>query len=54
MYGHLGDPETEDVRTRDKQPAGPHAPAMLVAPMQDSKMSDATLLQESTVAGDFG
>ena len=51
-----GPPETENVRTRDGKPPGPHAPAMLVAPIHDSnlKMSDATLLQESIVVGDFG
>ena len=54
VYAHLGDPETDNVRTRDTQPPGPHAPAMLVAPIQNSKMSDATLLQESIVVGDFG
>ncbi|KAF9451103.1 kinase-like protein [Macrolepiota fuliginosa MF-IS2] len=54
VYAHLSDPETEDVRTRDGQPPGPHAPAMLVAPIQNSKMSDATFLQESIVVGDFG
>ena len=54
MYAHQGVPKTENVRTRDRQPPGPHAPAMLVAPIQDSKMSDATLLQESIVVGDFG
>jgi serine/threonine-protein kinase SRPK3 len=54
VYAHLGDPETENVRTRDRQPPGHHAPAMLVAPIQDSKMSDATLLQESIVVSDFG
>jgi serine/threonine-protein kinase SRPK3 len=51
VYAHLGDPETENVRTRDRQPPGPHAPAMLVAPIQDSKMLDATLLQESIIVG---
>lgn len=54
VYAHLGDPETEDVRTRDGQPPGPHAPAMLVAPIRDSKISDTTLLQESIIVGDFG
>ena len=54
VYAHQGVPEMENVRTRDRQPPGPHAPAMLVAPMQDFKMSDATLLQESIVVGDFG
>ena len=54
VYDHLGDPETENVRTRDGQPAGPHAPAMLVAPIENSNMSDATLLQESIIVSDFG
>jgi serine/threonine-protein kinase SRPK3 len=54
VYAHLGDPETENVRTRDGQPSGPHVPAMLVASIHDSKMSDATFLQESIVVGDFG
>jgi serine/threonine-protein kinase SRPK3 len=54
VYAHLGDPETENVRTRDRQPPGPHAPAMLVAPIENSKMSDATLLQESIIISDFG
>ena len=54
VYTHLGDPETEDVSTRDGQPGGPHTPAMLVEPAQNSKMSDATLLQESIIVGDFG
>ena len=54
MYTYLGAPETENIRTRDGQPPGPHAPAILVAPIQNSKMSNAELLQESIVAGDFG
>ena len=54
MYAHLGNPETENVRTRDGQPPGPHAPAVLVAPIENSKMSDATLLQESIIVSDFG
>jgi len=54
VYAHLGDPETEDVRTRDRQPPGLHAPAMLVAPIQNSIMSDATLLQEDIIVSDFG
>ena len=54
MYAHLGDPETEDVRTRDGQPPGPHAPAMLVEPIQNSRMSDSTLLQETVMVSDFG
>lgn len=54
VYAHLGDPETENVRTCDGQPPGPHAPAMLVAPIENSKLSDATLLQENIVVSDFG
>ena len=54
VYAHLGDPTTEDVRTRDRQSPGPHAPAMLVAPIQNSKMSDATLLQEDVIVCDLG
>jgi serine/threonine-protein kinase SRPK3 len=54
VYAHQGVPDTENVRTRDGQPSGPYAPAMLVAPIQDSKMSSATLLQESIVVSDFG
>ena len=54
VYAHLGDPETENVRTRNRQPPGPHAPTLLVAPIQDSMMLDTTLLQESIVIGDFG
>lgn len=54
VYAHLGDPETENVRTHDGQPPSPHAPTMLVAPVPNSKMSDATLLQENIVISDFG
>ncbi|KAG5723265.1 Protein kinase dsk1 [Termitomyces sp. T112] len=54
VYSHLGDPETEEVTTRDRQPPGPHAPAVLIAPIQNSKISHASLLQERTVICDFG
>ncbi|KAG7090643.1 hypothetical protein E1B28_009744 [Marasmius oreades] len=54
VYTHLGDPEPEHVRTRDGKPPSPHAPAMLVEPIQNSKMSHASLLQESTIVSDFG
>ncbi|EGN96975.1 hypothetical protein SERLA73DRAFT_154350 [Serpula lacrymans var. lacrymans S7.3] len=54
VYAHLGDPETENVRTRDGQPLGPNAPAMLIAPIQNSRMSDTSLLEESTIVSDFG
>lgn len=54
VYTHLGDPEMESVRTHDGQLPGPHAPAMLIAPIQNSKMSNTSLLQESTIVSDFG
>ncbi|KXN81007.1 Serine/threonine-protein kinase SRPK [Leucoagaricus sp. SymC.cos] len=54
VYAHLGDPETENVRTRDGQSPGPHAPAMLVEPIQNSRISNATLLQDSIIVSDFG
>lgn len=54
MYAHLGDPEMEEVRTRDEQPPGPHAPATLVAPIQNSTISHAAFLQDSVIVSDFG
>ncbi|KAF9258642.1 kinase-like protein [Marasmius fiardii PR-910] len=54
VYAHLGEPETEDVMTREGKPPGPHAPAILVEPIQNSKISDASLLQENTIVSDFG
>ncbi|KAL0068067.1 hypothetical protein AAF712_004971 [Marasmius tenuissimus] len=54
VYAHLGDPETEDVRTRDGKPLGPHAPTVLVEPIENSKISNPSLLQESTFVSDFG
>lgn len=54
VYLHLGHPETEEVRTRDGQPPGLHVPAVLVAPIQNSKISDASLLQEKITICDFG
>lgn len=53
-YAHLGDPETQGVRTHDGQQPGPHAPAMLVALIENSGMSDAMLPQESIVVSDSG
>lgn len=50
----LGDPETENVVTRDGKPPSPHAPAMLVAPIQNDIISRASLLQESIIISDFG
>ncbi|KAH9953515.1 kinase-like domain-containing protein [Russula dissimulans] len=54
VYARLGDPETEKVVTRDGKPPGPHAPAMLVAPIQNDIISHASLLQESIIISDFG
>ncbi|KAH9961214.1 kinase-like domain-containing protein [Russula dissimulans] len=54
VYARLGDPETEKVVTRDGSPPGPHAPAMLVAPIQNDIISHASLLQESIIISDFG
>lgn len=54
VYAHLGDPETEGVVACDGKPRGPHAPAMLVAPIQNDRISHASLLQEATIINDFG
>jgi hypothetical protein len=54
VYFHLGNPKREDVMTRDGKPLGLHAPAMLVAPMQNHKQSHASLVQETTIISDFG
>lgn len=54
VYAHLGHPETEDVETCDGQPSGPHAPPVLVAPIDNSKISHANLLQENIIVSDFG
>ena len=54
VYSCLGNPERENVITRDGNPPGPHAPAMLVAPIQNHKLSHASLLQETTIINDFG
>ena len=54
VYGYLGTPETEEVRTRGGKSRGPHAPPELVAPIENSKFLDASLLQESVMISDFG
>lgn len=54
IYARLGDPETEDVRTCEGQPPGPHVLAILIAPIQNSRISDATLLQDKIIVNDFG
>lgn len=55
VYAHLGKPEMENVRTHDgRLYSSPHAPAELVASIENAKMADTSLLQESTVVSDFG
>lgn len=54
MYARLGDPETENVETSDGKSPGPHAPAMLVEPIQNEYISHESLLQESAIISDFG
>ncbi|KAA1467008.1 kinase-like protein [Dentipellis sp. KUC8613] len=54
VYSHFGLPETEEIRTCDGQPRGPHAPKELVAPISSTKLADASLLQEKVVIIDFG
>ena len=53
VYARLGDPETENVITGDGKLPGPHAPAMLVAPIQNDDISHASLLQESVIISGF-
>ena len=54
IYARLGDPVLESVITRDGKPPGPHAPAMLVASVQNDTMSHTSFLQETTIISDFG
>jgi serine/threonine-protein kinase SRPK3 len=54
VYGYLGQPETDEVDTRGGEPRGPHAPPELVAPIGNSKLVDASLLQESVTIIDYG
>ncbi|KAH0839399.1 kinase-like domain-containing protein [Lanmaoa asiatica] len=54
VYTHLGPLETEEVRTREGQPRGLHAPAVLVAPIENSKFVDASFLQENVMINDYG
>ena len=45
---------TEKVRTHDGQPRPPCAPAELVAPIDNARLTDPSFLQESVVLADFG
>ncbi|KAJ6592008.1 kinase-like protein [Mycena sp. CBHHK59/15] len=55
VYGYLGVPETEEVRTRGGLPREPHAPASLVGCIENSKLTtDASFLEERVLVIDFG
>ncbi|VDB91690.1 unnamed protein product [Peniophora sp. CBMAI 1063] len=54
LYAWLGEPETEMVRTSDGSAPPPHVPAELVAPIDNYKLTDTSLLQERVILGDFG
>lgn len=41
VYAHLGEPQTEEIY--DEKPPGVHAPAMLVEPIQNSRISHSSL-----------
>jgi serine/threonine-protein kinase SRPK3 len=54
VYAHLGEPETEEVETyNDEKPPVVHAPAMLVEPIQNSRISHSSLIQEDTIISGF-
>ncbi|KAJ7062005.1 kinase-like domain-containing protein [Mycena amicta] len=52
VYGHLGAPETEEVRTRSGRPRDLHAPEMLTGCIENSKL--ASFLEERILIIDFG
>ncbi|KAF8962533.1 kinase-like domain-containing protein [Flammula alnicola] len=54
VYLTLGQPETEEIATRDHSPPGPHAPAQLVAPIDNAYLTNSTFLQEDILLVDFG
>lgn len=54
MYAELGDPMTEKVRTLDGQHSSPCAPAELVAPIDNARLTDPSFLHESVILADFG
>ncbi|KAG6834369.1 hypothetical protein H0H93_010090 [Arthromyces matolae] len=54
VYAHFCEPETEEVRTRDDSPIGPHAPEELVAPIENSLLTHSLYLQEEVMLIDFG
>ncbi|KAK0483777.1 kinase-like domain-containing protein [Armillaria novae-zelandiae] len=54
VYAHFGRPETEEVRTRDGHPRGPHAPPELIGTVESSRLTGASIFQENVVVVDFG
>ncbi|RDB29753.1 Serine/threonine-protein kinase SRPK [Hypsizygus marmoreus] len=54
VYLNFGEPETEKLATRDGSPPGPHAPAQLIAPIENARLTDSTILQEDILLTDFG
>ncbi|RDB17971.1 Protein kinase dsk1 [Hypsizygus marmoreus] len=54
VYLNFGQPETEKVVTRDGSPPGPHAPAQLIAPIENVRLTYSTLLPEDILLIDFG
>ncbi|VDB92265.1 unnamed protein product [Peniophora sp. CBMAI 1063] len=54
LYRHLGRPQTEELRTWDGTPRPSGAPAERVAPIDNPRWTDASILQESIALGDFG
>uniref|UniRef100_A0A0W0G6R6 non-specific serine/threonine protein kinase n=1 Tax=Moniliophthora roreri TaxID=221103 RepID=A0A0W0G6R6_MONRR len=54
VYSYFGEPNTERVATRDRSPPGPCAPVELVAPIDQSRFTDCSLLQEDVLLIDFG
>ncbi|KAF5383682.1 hypothetical protein D9615_003640 [Tricholomella constricta] len=53
VYLNFGQPETEEIETRDRSPSGPHAPSQLIAQI-DNASFHYTLLQEDSLLIDFG
>jgi serine/threonine-protein kinase SRPK3 len=54
VYQTLGSPETEEVVARDGTPTSPVAPSQIVAPIDFSRLSSPSLLEEHILLIDFG
>lgn len=54
VYAILGEPETEEIVTRDHSPPAPCALQELVSSIDSASLSSPTLLQENIVVIDFG